>query len=101
MACTTPDTSKSPHCLLFSAIEAGDLPDSVKKMLRTERRGGRNQKDCAMISNTVNDKMYHGISYIPADSESDLQMSAAYMEVTVQSQPPKCYAFRRCGVSAK
>ena len=21
--------------------------------------------------------------------------------VTVQSQPPKCYAFRRCGVSAK
>ena len=23
------------------------------------------------------------------------------MKVTVQSQPPKCYAFRRCGVSAK
>jgi len=22
-------------------------------------------------------------------------------EVTVQIQPPKCYAFRRCGVSAK
>jgi len=21
--------------------------------------------------------------------------------ITVQSQPPKCYAFRRCGVSAK
>jgi hypothetical protein len=23
------------------------------------------------------------------------------IKVTVQSQPPKCYAFRRCGVSAK
>ena len=23
------------------------------------------------------------------------------IEVTVQRQPPKCYAFRRCGVSAK
>jgi len=65
---------------LLSAIEAGDLPDSVKKMLRTEGRGGRNQKDCAMISDTVNDKMYHGMSYIPADSESDLQMSAVDME---------------------
>ena len=53
---------------------------SVKKMLRTEGRGVRNQKDCAMISDTVNDKMYHGMSYIPADSESDLQMSAVDME---------------------
>ncbi len=33
-----------------------------------------------MISDTVNDKMYHGMSYIPADSESDLQMSAVDME---------------------
>ena len=24
-----------------------------------------------------------------------------FLKVTVQSQPPKCYAFRRCGVSAK
>ena len=31
------------------------------------------------------------------------QMAATGKEniVTVQSQPPKCFAFRRCGVSAK
>ena len=51
----------------------------------------------------LKNRKYNNYKRVASKRKSSLPVTRFLIkiEVTVQRQPPKCYAFRRCGVSAK
>ena len=51
----------------------------------------------------LKNRKYNDYKRVASKRKSSLPVTRFLIkiEVTVQRQPPKCYAFRRCGVSAK
>lgn len=81
-------------------VKKGDLLGviygDVKAILSGERTG------LNYLQRTINLNIPIAIVNVSIYSESTYRLTCEWREfVTVQSQPPKCYAFRRCGVSAK